>query len=231
MFTSRIGKAILTSSVISFAIFNALRGKSGVITQIPLISKHFPYHTQIMLLIQLLISLFQSVSVLYTDACIAFFGLEIMAASDILFEYISSNKERIQEDPDFLKIIAMRYCDIVDNINRFNNIVSIMNLVQFVTSAFLSLMIFFFIQLNLKNLFGYSLSFCVLFQLFIPCLFGEFIKIKMERLSPALYLTNWYDLSLKDQKSFLIILRVTQREYGIRAADMYDVNIYTFIQV
>uniref|UniRef100_A0A240SY87 Odorant receptor n=1 Tax=Phlebotomus papatasi TaxID=29031 RepID=A0A240SY87_PHLPP len=224
-------KAIIAMAVIIFSISNIVRGKSGVIAQIPFIPNDLPYYTQLMLFIQFILLAMASIFVFYTDICIAFFGFEIMAASDILYDYISANTDRIQKDPDFLKIIMIRYCEVVDNIELFNKINFIANLIQFATSIFLSFAVFFFIRLYPKHPVGYPTVMSILVELFIPCLFGEFIKIKMERLSSTLYLTNWYSLSLKDQKSFLIVLLITQREYGLRAAGMYDVNIYTFIKV
>ncbi|XP_055685253.1 odorant receptor 13a-like [Lutzomyia longipalpis] len=62
------------------------------------------------------------------------------------------------------------------------------------------------------------------------CILGEFIRLKSENLSDTLYQTNWYELSLKDQKIFLTTLGMTQRVYGLKAAGMYDVNLYTFIE-
>uniref|UniRef100_A0A3F2ZED4 Odorant receptor n=1 Tax=Phlebotomus papatasi TaxID=29031 RepID=A0A3F2ZED4_PHLPP len=227
----KLGKVLVTIGVCSFSIANSVIGDSGVVIQLPFIPNNFPYYTQIMLLIQFIFLIFGAISIFYTDITIAFFGFEIMAMSDILYDYISENKDRIQEDPDLLKIFIIRYCQIVDNIKRFNNIVSLTNLVQFVTSAFLSFATFFFLRSNPRNPVAYSSALMTLFQLFIPCVFGEFIKIKMERLSTTLYLTNWPDLNLKDQKCFLLVLGMTQREYGLKAAGMYDVNIYTFIKI
>uniref|UniRef100_A0A3F2ZEP0 Odorant receptor n=1 Tax=Phlebotomus papatasi TaxID=29031 RepID=A0A3F2ZEP0_PHLPP len=227
----KYAKTILILATVIYSIGNVIKGKSGILIQLPLIPINFPYYNQIVLFIQFLICTSMSVYSLNSDISIAFFGFEIMAASDILYDYISTNKDRIQEDPDFLKIITIRYCEVVNNIKRFNDIISLANLVQFVTSAFLSFAIFFFIRLYPKNPVGYIIASCILFQLFIPCLFGEFIKIKMERLSTTLYLTNWPDLNLKDQKSFVIVLGMTQKKYGLRAAGMYDVNIYTFIEI
>uniref|UniRef100_A0A3F2ZEA5 Odorant receptor n=1 Tax=Phlebotomus papatasi TaxID=29031 RepID=A0A3F2ZEA5_PHLPP len=227
----KLGKVIIMITAFGLSISSTIKGKSGIIIQIPLIPNDIPCSSQIMLFMQLILSEFGAIFIFYLDITIAFFGFEIMAASDILYEYISANKDRIQEDPEFLKILTIRYCQIVDYIKQFNDIVSIANLVQFVTNAFLSLAIFFFVRLYPRHPVGYSTAFIALFELFIPCAFGEFIKIKMERLSTTLYLTNWYDLNLKDQKSFLLVLGMTQREYGLRAAGMYDVNIYTFIKI
>ncbi|GAB0099556.1 hypothetical protein DMENIID0001_154360 [Sergentomyia squamirostris] len=57
------------------------------------------------------------------------------------------------------------------------------------------------------------------------------IKIKSEKLSEAFYEVNWYELSLKDQKAFLVILGTAQRQYGLKAAGMYVVDIYAFFQI
>uniref|UniRef100_A0A3F2ZED1 Odorant receptor n=1 Tax=Phlebotomus papatasi TaxID=29031 RepID=A0A3F2ZED1_PHLPP len=227
----KLGRALVYVTGYSFSIANTINGKSGVIVEIPLIPSDFPYYTQIMLFVQVLYTPFACAYLFYSEISVAFFGFEIMAAADILYDYISANRDRIQEDPDLLKIITIRYCEVMDNIKRFNNIISLPCLIQFTTSAFLSFSIFYIVRLYPRNPVGYTSTLAILFQLFIPCVFGEFIRIKMERLSTTLYLTNWYDLSLKDQKSFLLILGTTQRQYGLKAAGMYDVNIYTFIKI
>uniref|UniRef100_A0A240SYF4 Odorant receptor n=1 Tax=Phlebotomus papatasi TaxID=29031 RepID=A0A240SYF4_PHLPP len=225
------GKLFVIVVAICFSTCNAIKGKSGVIIQIPLIPNDFPYYTLIMVFMPFVFSTFAAVYVLSSDVSVAFFGFKIMAAADILYDYISANRDRIQEDAEFLRIITKRYCEVVDNIKLYNKVISVTNLVQFVTSALLSFATFSFIRLYIINPIGYILIWTILFQLFIPCVFGEFIKFKMERLSITLYLTNWYDLSLKDQKSSLLVLGMIQREYGLKAAGMYDVNIYTFIKI
>uniref|UniRef100_A0A3F2ZEC9 Odorant receptor n=1 Tax=Phlebotomus papatasi TaxID=29031 RepID=A0A3F2ZEC9_PHLPP len=212
-------------------IYNALKGEDGICITIPFIPQEFPGHLEIMLLIQTFVIFSGSFSVLYTDFVTVFFGIEIMAASNILFHYISLHKEVIQEHPHDLKIITVRFCELVENVKLYNDVISPSSFIQFITSAFLSFLIFFFTRLNPENPVGYFLGFCVVLQLFAPCLFGEFIKIRMERLSTTLYLTNWYDLKLKSQKSFLLVLGMTQREYGLKAAGLYNISIYTFIQI
>ncbi|XP_059616104.1 odorant receptor 33b-like [Phlebotomus argentipes] len=70
-----------------------------------------------------------------------------------------------------------------------------------------------------------------IFQILLLCLFGELLKMKTERLSEILYLTNWYELHAKDQKAFLLVLAMSQKDFGLRAAGMYDVNLNAFVQI
>uniref|UniRef100_A0A3F2ZEB1 Odorant receptor n=1 Tax=Phlebotomus papatasi TaxID=29031 RepID=A0A3F2ZEB1_PHLPP len=222
--------AIYTTAIL-FIIYNILKGEDGIFITIPCIPMNFRGHLEIKFSIQFILILIGGLSGLYTDFVIVFFSIEIMAASNILFDYISLHKDVIQEHPDDLKIITVRFCELVENIKLFNDVISPTSFIQFITSAFLSVLVFFSTGLSPKNLDGYLLCFCIVLQLFLPCLFGEFIKIGMERLSTNLYLTNWYDLKLKDQKSFLIVLGMTQKKYELKAAGLYDINIYTFIQI
>uniref|UniRef100_A0A3F2ZEI3 Odorant receptor n=1 Tax=Phlebotomus papatasi TaxID=29031 RepID=A0A3F2ZEI3_PHLPP len=217
----KFGIVLISLASTTLTIFNSFKGEDGVMVEVPLIPTDIPYYVEIMLLIQIIYTGFAVTSIFYTDISIAFFGFELMAASDIIYDYISDNKNRIEEEPDFLKIVTIRYCSIMDNINRFNDIFSITNLVQFVTSAFLSFAIFFLIRLYPTNPVGYLLAMVTIVQLFLHCIFGEFIKLKMERLSGTLYSTNWYDLTLKNKRSFLIVLGMSQKEYGLRAAKIH----------
>uniref|UniRef100_A0A3F2ZEL6 Uncharacterized protein n=1 Tax=Phlebotomus papatasi TaxID=29031 RepID=A0A3F2ZEL6_PHLPP len=227
----KIASASVYITCVLLAICNALKGEDGILITIPFIPINFRGYLEFRLLIQTTLIGFGCVSVIYIDLMIVFFGIEIMAASNILFDYISLHKDAIQEYPDDLKIITERFCKLVDNIKLFNSVISFSSFLQFITSAFLSFSAFFIIRLCPENPIGYFTCFCIVIQLFLPCFFGEFIKIRLERLSTTLYLTNWYDLKLKDQKSFLIILGMIQKEYGLKAAGLYDINIYTFIQI
>lgn len=199
--------------------------------EIPFFTKNFSYHNELMKFVQFIFNELAIISVVCTDITLAFFVFSIMGASEILYEYISTNINSIQVNPDLFKIITRRYCEIVECINLFNNIYSIMSFVQFISSAFLSFVVFFIVRLDPMDLVGYAIVLCILSQYFIPCLFGELFKIKMKRLSTAMHFANWYDFDLKDQKYFLLILGMIQKEYGLKAAGMYEINIYVFIDV
>lgn len=227
----RITCAAVYITAILFIIYNILKGEDGIFITIPFIPTNFRGYLEIKFSIQFILILFGALSGLYTDFVIVFFSIEIMAAANILFDYISLHKDAIQKHPDDLKIITVRFCELVENIKLFNDVISPSSFIQLITSAFLTVLVFFNTGLSPENLDGYLMCFCFLLQLLLPCLFGEFIKIGMERLSTNLYLTNWYDLKLKDQKSFLIVLGMTQREYELKAAGLYNINMNTFIQV
>uniref|UniRef100_A0A3F2ZDE1 Odorant receptor n=1 Tax=Lutzomyia longipalpis TaxID=7200 RepID=A0A3F2ZDE1_LUTLO len=168
---------------------------------------------------------------LYIDLCILFIGLEIMAALNILNQMIIAEEMSIEKSCNFLKIIAKRHCEVVTIINEFNSYTSILFLMHFATTTPVLLLSFTSIQLNTNDFLGYLIIAFAWGELLLLCLFGEFIKIKTEILSQTLYLTNWYDMSVKDQKTYLLILRMMQRTSGLKAAGMYDINMNTFVQL
>lgn len=227
----RLVTIIMTGTVAAIWINNSFKGNSGSNIQIPFFPKTISHYNEITQFIQLILTELATVCVICTDMCLAFFVFEIMAASEIICKYISLNINIIQEKPDLFKIITVRYCEVVENIKIFNRIYSIIPLVQFVASAFMSLVVFFIVRMNPMDPVAYAMALAILIQFFIPCLFGEFFKIKMKRFSTVLSLANWYDFSIKDQKCFLFILGITQKEYGLKVAGMYDINIYLFINV
>uniref|UniRef100_A0A3F2ZEF7 Odorant receptor n=1 Tax=Phlebotomus papatasi TaxID=29031 RepID=A0A3F2ZEF7_PHLPP len=227
----RLETALMFSAVTSIMIYNIFKGDSGTNIEIPFLPKTIFYYNKILQILQLILTELATVCVICTDMCLAFFVFEILAASEILCQYISLNINIIDESPDFFKIITLRYFEIVKSIKLFNSIYSIMSLVQFVTSAFLSFITFFIVQTNPMNPIGYVIVLAILSQFFIPCLFGELLKVRIEKFSTVLNFANWYDFSLKNQKKFLFILGITQKEYGLKAAGMFDINIFVFIDI
>uniref|UniRef100_A0A240SY94 Uncharacterized protein n=1 Tax=Phlebotomus papatasi TaxID=29031 RepID=A0A240SY94_PHLPP len=77
----------------------------------------------------------------------------------------------------------------------------------------------------------YPLSLAVFGQFGAICIFGEFIFSKTEQFSVELYHTKWYEFDLKEQKIILMIMLMSQRQFGLKAAGMYDINLMMFIQV
>uniref|UniRef100_A0A3F2ZDB0 Odorant receptor n=1 Tax=Lutzomyia longipalpis TaxID=7200 RepID=A0A3F2ZDB0_LUTLO len=165
------------------------------------------------------------------ELAILFLGIPIATEIDILEDYIRIANEKIKTTPNFFKKIIKMHCNVLGDINLLNETFSEMTFIQFFSSIVSFLIAFLFLRKDTENIENYFLCLCALMQLLPLCLLGEFIRYKTDKLSDTLYLTNWYELSLKDQKVFLIILGMAQREYGLKAAGMYDVNLNTFIQV
>ncbi|GAB0100571.1 Odorant receptor [Sergentomyia squamirostris] len=203
----------------------------GLIMDWSFLPEDWIFWNEIPYILEFLIILTAAISGVIADMTTFFIGLEIMASLDILTDYIKLLNEKIKTDPAFFKTILKRHCKVIDNINLLNEAVSEVCFIQMIISTLVLLMMFVLIRKETLEISGYTSCLCVISQIFPLCVFGEMIKIKSEKLSEAFYEVNWYDLSLKDQKIFLIILGMAQRQYGLKAAGMYNVDIYTFIQI
>uniref|UniRef100_A0A240SY03 Odorant receptor n=1 Tax=Lutzomyia longipalpis TaxID=7200 RepID=A0A240SY03_LUTLO len=165
------------------------------------------------------------------DLGIIFLGLQVIAELNILSDYMKLLNEKIKTDQKFLRKIIKRHCSVVKNLNLLSKIISETTSLQLLLTGVALLFGFTFLIKYTTGIGNYIIIICG-GSLSLPiCVLGEFIKLKTENLSETFYQTNWYELSLKDQKTFLIILGMAQREYGLKAAGMYDVNLYTFIQI
>uniref|UniRef100_A0A240SXY3 Odorant receptor n=2 Tax=Lutzomyia longipalpis TaxID=7200 RepID=A0A240SXY3_LUTLO len=172
-----------------------------------------------------------SSAVISMDTGILYLGLQIIAELNILTDYMKLLNEKIKTDPKFLRKIIKRHCSIIENNNLLNEIISETSSMQLIFS-FLALLFGFTFLIKYTTGMGNYLIILGGGGLGLPiCILGEFLKVKTDKLSDTFYLINWYELSLNDQKTFLINLRMAQREYGLKAAGMYDVNLYTFVQV
>uniref|UniRef100_A0A7G3ALH4 Odorant receptor n=1 Tax=Lutzomyia longipalpis TaxID=7200 RepID=A0A7G3ALH4_LUTLO len=227
----RCGVISLASAAIVICVKMRLDPKLGITMNIPYLPSNHGLQKELAYLLQLIFMLTTSAYIILIDLSIIFLGLQIMAALSILNDYIRILDGMIKKYPDYLQTILKRHCDVIQNIHWLNKTVKEMSLAQFLCSTFILLLMFLFVRKEQNQFAAYVLCFCGLIQIIALCLFGEFIRIKTERLSTALYLTMWYELSLKDQKIFLIILGMAQREYCLKAAGMYNINVYSFLQV
>uniref|UniRef100_A0A240SXW1 Odorant receptor n=2 Tax=Lutzomyia longipalpis TaxID=7200 RepID=A0A240SXW1_LUTLO len=165
------------------------------------------------------------------DLGITFMGLQIIAQLNILNDYKKLMNDKIKTDPKFLNKIIQKHCSVIENVNLLSEITSETSFLQLILTCVAMLFGFTFSIKYTMDLANYIMIICGAALSLPICILGEFIRLKSEELSKTLYLTNWYELSLKDQKMFLIVLGMAQREYGLKAAGMYDVNLYTFVQV
>ncbi|XP_055708826.1 uncharacterized protein LOC129805043 [Phlebotomus papatasi] len=214
-----------------FGVNNIVKGDAGVLFRFPFISMNFVYYSELMVSLQLICVCISGIITITSDLGIVYIGMEIMSTLDVLHYFILSYKDRTPKKIDFLEVVTRDHSAIIEKINHFNNAIYMLSFTQFVTSTLLCLIAFADISMNSKSPIGYLIALCSMSQLFLPCLFGEFIKIKTERLSISLYFINWYNMNRKDQNNFIVILGLMQRTYGVKAAGMYNVDIYTFIQI
>uniref|UniRef100_A0A3F2ZE92 Uncharacterized protein n=1 Tax=Phlebotomus papatasi TaxID=29031 RepID=A0A3F2ZE92_PHLPP len=72
----KIGKTSVFVTAGSFIVANAIKGKSGVLVQIPFIPNDFYYFTELMLFFQSIFGAFTASYLFYTDLSIAFLDLK-----------------------------------------------------------------------------------------------------------------------------------------------------------
>ncbi|XP_059622546.1 odorant receptor 4-like [Phlebotomus argentipes] len=222
-----VGSAFLATSLLT--ALNMRPDSLGFVIRIPFLEPHI-FYEEIVFLAQILLVVVASRTMILIDSSVFFVGLHVMAALNILRDCIEILNMKIAENADYFKTILKYHNDVIENICVLNEAIEKISFVQILSGTVLIIGNFFLIRKESDQMFAYILCVCMLGQIFLLCLFGEFIKIKLDKLSTTLYMTNWYELSVKDQKTFLIILAMAQRQYGLKAAGMYDVNIYAFIQ-
>ncbi|GAB0096873.1 Odorant receptor [Sergentomyia squamirostris] len=189
------------------------------------------YWNEIPYFLEYIIILMTALYYINADMTTIFIGLQIIADLDILNEYINLTNEKIKTDPHFFRTIVKRHCKVIDKMNLLNEAVFEISFIQIIISTLTLLLMFVFVRKETTQISGYTTCLCGMLQIFPLCVFGEMIKIKNEEISDAFYEVNWYELSVKDQKAFLIILGMAQRQYGLKAAGMYVVDIYAFIKI
>ncbi|GAB0095131.1 hypothetical protein DMENIID0001_104820 [Sergentomyia squamirostris] len=69
------------------------------------------------------------------------------------------------------------------------------------------------------------------FQLTLLCSNSQILLNKTEEIREVLWMTSWYEMSLKDQKTFLIILQMAQKQKGIDACGIITISVNTLVQV
>uniref|UniRef100_A0A240SXW8 Odorant receptor n=2 Tax=Lutzomyia longipalpis TaxID=7200 RepID=A0A240SXW8_LUTLO len=182
-------------------------------------------------LLQIFLYFILAITVISLDVGIIFLGVQVIAELNILSNYMKLLNEKIKTDPKFLRKIIKRHCSLIENLNLLNDIISETSILKLILTCTTILFGITFLITYTRGIANYIIIVCGGGLGLTICILGEFIRIKTDKLSDTFYLTNWYELNLKDQKTFLIILGMAQREYGLRAAGMYDINLYTFLQV
>ncbi|XP_055681838.1 odorant receptor 4-like [Lutzomyia longipalpis] len=167
------------------------------------------------------------------DTAIVIIGIHIMGFINTVNRMIQglNDAEVKTKCPNLLVKILIHHVEMIEQLNAFNKGLHLMSFIQFIMSTMIYLAMFYTVRSSNAELIVYSFLVCVLIQLFMLCMFGEIISSRTDKTTTLLWLTNWYEMSLPDQKIFLIILAITQKSFGLKAAGMYEVNIMAFIQI
>ncbi|GAB0095286.1 Odorant receptor [Sergentomyia squamirostris] len=167
------------------------------------------------------------------DFAIIFIGLCMLSFIKIINKMITSlTVEEIMIDcPDLLLRTMKKHVELIQVLGVFNDGLKLMSFIQIIMSVIMYLVMMFAMQLRNSEYSLYLMFFCVLVQLFLLCFFGEMIKSETEVIFWNLYLTNWYEMNLTDQKIILLMMMNSRNEIGLKAAGIYDVSLMAFVQI
>uniref|UniRef100_A0A3F2ZEP3 Odorant receptor n=1 Tax=Phlebotomus papatasi TaxID=29031 RepID=A0A3F2ZEP3_PHLPP len=165
----------------------------------------------------------------YIVISIAFYLIGVI---NILQDMIKclNNPEFIAEEKTFINSLYILHCEIIEKFANFVNFCYYIFTVQHLSNTCMMVSIFFILGKS-QEFVLYPIFAIILVQFGILCCFGEIICAKTENIFKDLYMTKWYELSIKDQQKFLILMHGSQRSFGFKAAGMYDVNLMMFVKV
>uniref|UniRef100_A0A7G3AK37 Odorant receptor n=1 Tax=Lutzomyia longipalpis TaxID=7200 RepID=A0A7G3AK37_LUTLO len=230
-FCNRWGVYIFFSGGILCGVYFRLNSDYGLMYELPfnatsnMIWEDFPHVLQTFFYINL------GCTIIFLDIGILFLGIQVIAEINILNDCIKLMNDKVKTQPKFLCKIIKRHCSVIENVNQLNDLISETSFMQLILTFVCLLLGITFLITYAMGVGNYIIAICGGSLGLSICILGEFIKIKTSELSNTLYLTNWYELSLNEQKNFILILGMSQREYGLKAGGMYEVNLYTFLRV
>uniref|UniRef100_A0A240SYL9 Uncharacterized protein n=1 Tax=Phlebotomus papatasi TaxID=29031 RepID=A0A240SYL9_PHLPP len=160
-------------------------------------------------------------------------GIHVMKAINTINDLIKvlDDKEAANQCENILIIIHKKHSQIINILSTLNEIIYSISLVQLFTSTFMFLVLFTSARTQPMEIVFYLFMLCVVSQLFLLCAFGEVIFSKTQDIFTELYLTKWYDMNLNNQRAILMMMQMAKAPYGLKAGGMFDINMYTFIQV
>uniref|UniRef100_A0A3F2ZD82 Odorant receptor n=1 Tax=Lutzomyia longipalpis TaxID=7200 RepID=A0A3F2ZD82_LUTLO len=223
----RLGFVLITLAGLNFRLDHDF----GLIIEIPFIVSDNTLWLECQYVLQTTFGAAAAYNMISINLGISFLGLSIIAEFNILTDYMKLVNEKIKTDPKFLSKIIKRHCSVIENVNLLNDIISESSFMQIFANCVIFLFGFSFLMKSSYSFANYMILVAGLMLSVHVCVLGHFIRKKADKLSDTLYLNNWYELSLVDQKTFMIILGMAQRGYGLKAAGMYDVTLYTLVQI
>ncbi|GAB0086878.1 hypothetical protein DMENIID0001_010810 [Sergentomyia squamirostris] len=216
----------------SFALFMGLFLNDAILIQIrnfDIDSNSWTYH-MIQMVSIVIIARWHCLA----DAAIIFIGIYIIIYVNIVNRMIKSlttDPAKVTLCPDLLIGTLKKHVKILEIFGHFNDAIKLISLLQLTLSLFMLLTLLFGLQVNSMELSIYLPFICVMVQLFILCCFGEFIQSRTEDIFQNLYLTNWHEMNLKDQKVIYFMLINSLNAIGLKAGGMYNISLVGFVQI
>uniref|UniRef100_A0A3F2ZDI7 Odorant receptor n=1 Tax=Lutzomyia longipalpis TaxID=7200 RepID=A0A3F2ZDI7_LUTLO len=141
------------------------------------------------------------------------------------------NSEEESLDNGFILILHKLHCEIYGKFCIYESIFaySVFFDLFFNTTSMIGIML-------LTRLYPDISIFYIIFitlasQILIYCIFGELIFTETEKILESLYMTKWYDLNREDKRAILLLMMMSSRPFGLKAAGMYNINIILFVQI
>uniref|UniRef100_A0A240SXR5 Odorant receptor n=2 Tax=Lutzomyia longipalpis TaxID=7200 RepID=A0A240SXR5_LUTLO len=176
-------------------------------------------------------------------SCTLFYGIPAMCFGSMgiimigvlkLFNECITLLENNEEDTnvdEFILILHKLHCEIYSKFYIYGNIFSYSLFFEITLNAGTAIADLIIIRLYPFQALFY-ISFIVLVsQLLIYCIFGQIIFTETEKISENLYLTKWYDMNKGNKQILLIMMMMSSRPFGLKAAGMYELNIVLFVQI
>uniref|UniRef100_A0A7G3AER1 Odorant receptor n=1 Tax=Lutzomyia longipalpis TaxID=7200 RepID=A0A7G3AER1_LUTLO len=208
---------------------------------VPFIPTSNPSYNVYSYFIQISISTFAICFMIFYDILPLLTGLHIICMSFTIREGVKELKifrateaeEEVSREKNsrLLKVIHMLHCEFLIQLNRFCDVFSMLALIQ-LTTSFLFLLLLLYGTNELSNTLILKVALlCAVCEIFMICFLGQIVAMKTEDIYNDFCQTNWYEMSIADQKHFLLCLQMAQRNYGLRAGGIYNIDLNMFLQV
>ncbi|XP_055684411.1 odorant receptor 94b-like [Lutzomyia longipalpis] len=161
--------------------------------------------------------------------CFISIGFIFIGILKLFNKYIEkfSDKETEKE----ILVLYKLHCEILDKFGIYEKIFSNTIYAEIVLNGASLITQLLIISLNPRHELIYFSMSIMGSQVFIYCLFGQFIYSETERISQKFYFTNWYEMNEENRKVILTMMTMATRPFGLKAAGMYEINLILFLKV
>ncbi|GAB0093991.1 hypothetical protein DMENIID0001_091910 [Sergentomyia squamirostris] len=136
-----------------------------------------------------------------------------------------------KQSNEILRSTYFLHIRINDIMTNLRNILWQMSIHILVSNFIFICMTFFITRFLSPSLVSVFSLMNVVFQLVIISINSQTLLNKTEEFADALWMTSWYEMCVKDQKIFLIILNMAQRRKGIEASGVSTISVNTLVQI